>query len=223
MMNYLNFIKQKKIELNFTSDSLLTDYAMSKEIFTRNDRRVAIFGGGAIRQGTIYYEKARFFAKAVASEHISIITGGGPGIMEAGNRGACASESKKSVSYGIRVKAITDEMIRNPFLQKNYEFDTLSLRLLSLISSCDVAVLFPGGFGTLEELFSLLVRIKVNMLSKIPVYLFGESFWKGLIDWMKKELIAEEVINDCDFDSFQIVDDINNLSKKVITHIKNLT
>lgn len=222
MTNHSECMEQMEMELNLNSESILTDYDMSQEIFNRKDRRVAIFGGSSIRQGSVYYEKARFFAKTVASEHISIMTGGGPGIMEAGNRGACASESKESVSYGIRVKAITDEMIRNPFLQKSYEFDTLSLRLLSLISSCDVVVLFPGGFGTLEELFSLLVRIRVNMLPRVPVYLFGESFWQGLVDWMKKELIGEGVISEHDFDSFQVIGDVGDLSKKVIAYIKGL-
>ncbi len=216
-------IKSNGVELLTSPEVLLNDYSMSQEVVNRSDRRVAIFGGSSIKPGSTYYEKARFFANNIASNGISVITGGGPGIMEAGNRGACAaSQSNQLISYGIRVKAITDEMIRNPYLQKSYEFETLSLRLLSLISSCDVAVLFPGGFGTLEEMFSLLVRIRVKMLKKIPIYLFGQSFWEGLVNWIGKVLVNEGVIDKEDMDYFVLEDNIDELSRQVIQYVLSI-
>lgn len=215
-------IKQACVELEIGEKPLLADYSLSQELVSRTNRRVAIFGGSCIQRDSVYYENARFFANKVALAGISVMTGGGPGIMEAGNMGACSAENDESISYGIRVNSITGEMIRNPFLQKSYEFDTLSLRLLSLISSCDVAVLFPGGFGTLEEMFSLLVRIRVKMLQKIPVYLFGREFWQGLVVWMEENLVRERVIDPRDMNSFKLVDCIEDLSTEVVDYIRGL-
>lgn len=214
--------KQTKIELLFSGDLLLSDLHTGQEIYNKPDKRIAIFGGSGISPDSIYYEKARLFARVMASENISIMTGGGPGIMEAGNKGACESEGTDSFSYGLRVKAITDEMIRNPFLQKSYEFNTLSLRLLSLISSCNAAVLFPGGFGTLEEMFSLLVRIRVKMLPEIPIYLFGKDFWEGLTNWMANSLINERVIDHNDLALFKITDSIEDLVKEITGYMKKI-
>jgi uncharacterized protein (TIGR00730 family) len=203
-------------ELLINPQSLIDDYKMGQEITNIQGRVVAILGGGNVENKSTYYKEAQIFANSIASKNISIITGGGSGIMEAANYGASLADPNKMLSYGIRVKAIIDEMAIASPSQKIYEFETLSLRLLTLISACDVAVFFPGGFGTLEELFSLLVRIKVNMVKKIPIYLFGSTFWTPLRQWMDSCLVEENVITEVDTRLFTIIDDLEMLSRQIV-------
>lgn len=217
-----NVIDSNGPELLINKDAILKDYMMSQEIVTRTERRVAIFGGNSIREESPYYINANNLANKLAAFGISVITGGGDGIMKAANKGACIQNSATTTSIGVRVKSIRSEAIKNQYLQKQYDFDTLSLRLLSMISSCDAVVLFPGGLGTLEEMFSILVRIRVNMLKKIPVYFFGKSFWSGLVNWLNDAPIKENTIDQADINSFTLIDNVDKLAKELIEYIENL-
>lgn len=212
------------IEFLISEEVLLEDFRKSLKICERSERRVAVFGGSGIDKDSAYYEKATIFSKNVSSSGISVITGGGHGIMEAGNKGAF--ESKNSdLSYGIRVKSIAREFCENVLYVKDenlYTYNTLVLRLLTLIGSSDVVVLFPGGFGTLEELFSLLVRVRVEMMKKIPIYLFGSSFWGGLVSWLKNTVLKEKTIDDQDVELFSMTDDVEKMSLDVIEYCRNL-
>ncbi|MDR2075244.1 MAG: TIGR00730 family Rossman fold protein [Holosporales bacterium] len=202
-------------------DALIGDYYSAEEIMALKGRKVSVFGGGGILHGSHYYEKARVFAQNIATAGISVMTGGGTGIMEAANRGVHESKSNVATSYGIRVKEITYEN-KNLFVHTEYEFNTLALRLVTLISISDVIICFPGGFGTLEETFSTLVRMRVGLLKKMPVYLFGEGFWRGLTEWMENTLLKEEVIDQPDLQLFTVFDDVDTLSEQVISYIKSL-
>ncbi len=217
-------IEANGIELSMGSDLLLEDLEKSHSVLKRDKRRVAIFGGSNIKIDSFYYEQARIFAKNISSSGISIITGGGPGIMEAGNLGVYDS-GNLDLSYGIRVKSILNECVNDVDYIKDknlYVFNTLSLRLLTLIGSSDVIVLFPGGFGTFEELFSLLVRIRVDMMKKVPVYLFGSNFWGGLVAWLNDVVLHEKTIDESDIQSFKIVDDIEQLSLDIINYCRSI-
>lgn len=219
----MGMMKEPKcIELSKGATIFSEDYSLTNEILKRNQKLVAIFGGSCIPEDSIYFQKAKEFAKLIASSGISIITGGGPGIMQAGNIGAKSSNSSVS-SYGLKVEAIKDEIIKdNPYIDKDCEFtfNTLSVRLLTLIGSSDAIVLFPGGFGTLEELFSLLVRLRVRMMKKVPVYLFGSEFWSGLIKWLSTEVLQNKVISEQDLQLFKIEDDIEKISTEIISLLK---
>jgi len=162
--------------------------------------------------------------KLISATGISIITGGGPGIMEAGNKGAQSEESIAS-SYGLRVSAIAGEnMDEKGYFDDNgcFIFDTLAVRLLTLISSSDAMVFFPGGYGTLEELFCLLVRIRVKMMKQVPIYLFGSEFWGGLVSWLEGPVLSKEVIRKQDLNIFKIEDDIEKISQSIISHCLSL-
>jgi uncharacterized protein (TIGR00730 family) len=204
-----------------SENNLVSDYYSAQEIISLKNNKVSVFGGGGILPGSQFYENARVFAKNMAASGISVMTGGGSGIMEAANKGACESKSDVSVSYGIRVKEITYEY-KNLFVHTEYEFNTLALRLLTLISSCDVVICFPGGFGTLEETFSTLVRMRVGLLRKIPMYLFGGNFWLGLVEWIENTLVKEGVIDQKDPLLFSVFDDVDSLSEQVIKYISSL-
>ena len=209
------------LDLSLGIEAVIKDLAISKDIINRPGKRVAMFGGTQIPHTSSYYEEAEYLAKLISSAGISVITGGGPGIMEASNKGAKASNFSGSSSYGLKVGAIKIEYLPdNPYIDEDssFTFNTLSVRLLTLISSSDVIVFFPGGFGTLEELFCLLVRIRVEMLGKIPVYLVGSKYWSGLVSWLSNFVLPEKVINSQDLELFKIEDDIEKVSQGIISH-----
>lgn len=221
-MNMLNK-KPNSLELSQGESVFKTDLVLSKSISETTGQKVAIFGGSGIAPGSEYYEKAREFAKILSKAGISVITGGGPGIMEAGNRGASEAENNSAPSYGLRVDAIKEEVVENDcYIDEScvFTFDTLAVRLLTLISVSDAVVFFPGGFGTFEELFSLLVRMKVGMMKQVPVYLFGKVFWNGLFEWLQNVVLKEHAINQKNLALFQISDDIEKISNEIIKHCK---
>ncbi|GHT89277.1 cytokinin riboside 5'-monophosphate phosphoribohydrolase [Alphaproteobacteria bacterium] len=212
-------IVQNSLELAQGEEGFNADFSLSSDILSRNGRKVAIFGGVGIEKFSETYEKAVVLARLVSKAGISIITGGGLGIMEAANKGAKSAEST-AFSYGLKVRVIEEAMSKNEFMDANCEFtfNTLSIRLLTLISASDAIVFFPGGFGTLEELFSLLVRLKVGMLKKLPIYLFGSKFWNGLMNWLAKTAQNECVIAAEHMNLFKLKDDVDEISNEIIAY-----
>ena len=208
------------LDLSLGIEAVVKDLAVSKDVLNRPGKRVVIFGGMQIPDVSPYYVDATTLANNLSSAGISIITGGGPGIMEAANKGAKSSNSGAS-SYGLKVGAIKIEhMQKSPYVDKglDFNFSTLSVRLLTLISSSDAIVFFPGGYGTLEELFCLLVRIRIGMLGKIPIYLIGSKYWSGLVSWLSNFVLPEKVINSQDLELFKIEDDIEKVSQGIVSH-----
>ncbi|MDR1390847.1 MAG: TIGR00730 family Rossman fold protein [Holosporales bacterium] len=195
-------------------EGFISDFSTSQEILKKKQKLVAVLGGGKISEDSAYYRKAKDFAGLISAAGISIVTGGGPGIMQAGNDGTTTSVS----SYGLKVKDIKNESSGSQ-LGTNCEFmfNTLSIRLLTLIGASDAIVLFPGGFGTLEEMFSLLVRTKVEMMKKVPIYLFGVKFWEGLVSWLSSEVLGNKAISEEDFELFKIKDDVKEMSNEIIS------
>lgn len=210
--------KSNGLELNLTDDVFGRDLENSSKVLSCPDKKVAIFGGTQIPVGTEYYEKAVTLARKLGDAGMSIITGGGPGIMEAGNKGARESGVN---SHGLLVNCISNERC-NPFVDSDYKrnFDTLSIRLLTLISCCNAVVFFPGGYGTLEEFSSLAVRLRLGMLEKMPVYLYGSEFWNGLFSWLSGSVLEKGLIGKQDVDSFSILDDIDGIVEGITTFIR---
>ena len=203
---------RRSVEFTLNSSAFSDDYELGKLLSDGNDIRIAILGGGGIASSDKYYQDACDFAYRAAMLGVSIVTGGGCGVMEAGNKGASRASAK---SYGVRVKVLPTEHIENNYINNLYEFNTLSIRLLSIISSCDCAVFFPGGFGTLEELFAILVRMRVGMMNKIPVFLYSNAYWATLLLWMKNQLVKNNVIQYKDLQLFEIVDNVDDLIEKI--------
>ena len=222
MITQTKLLKPNGIELSQESTVFSEDFEQSLRLF-REERVVAIFGGSALNEGTEYYEAARSLAYKLAQAKCSIITGGGPGIMRAGNRGASEAHGK---TYGLRVEAIHDEnTVDTPHIQEGnlLIYRTLSVRLLTLVGASDAIVFFPGGFGTLEEMFSLLVRVRVGMMKQIPIYFYGSKFWNGLKNWMSDEVLGNHTISKKDLELVQIEDDLNVISAKIIEQLPPLT
>ena len=209
--------KPNSIELKQDKNAFSEDMERSAPLF-REGKKVALFGGSAIDENSGYFKSAKLLAKTLAKQNITVITGGGPGIMKAGNTGAV----ENGETFALRVEAIHDENdVDVSYIPDGHllMYKTLAVRLLTLIGSSDAIVFFPGGFGTLEEMFSLLVRIRVGMMKKIPVYFYGSEFWNGLKTWISDTVFGVKAINENDIAIFRIEDDINKIAKEIIEQI----
>ncbi|MEX0890344.1 MAG: TIGR00730 family Rossman fold protein [Balneolaceae bacterium] len=174
---------------------------------------ISIFGSARVKPGDRYYEMAVETAELIAKSDFGVITGGGPGIMEAGNRGA-AKASGKSVGLGIDLPF---EQGINDFVHPKYEinFKYFFVRKVMFVKYAQGFIVFPGGFGTLDELFECLTLIQTHKIDRIPVVLVGTEYWKGLIGWLKEKLTVDGYISPEDQEFFFLTDD----PKEAVQHV----
>ena len=174
---------------------------------------VSIFGSARTKPGTKYYELATKIAQRIAQEGYGVITGGGPGIMEAGNLGA---HLEKGTSVGLNID-LPFEQHDNPYIDndKNLQFDYFFVRKVMFVKYSQGFVVMPGGFGTLDELFEAITLIQTNKIEKFPIILVGRSFWAGLLDWVKNTLLENGNISEKDLDLLQMADN----EEEVVNHI----
>ncbi len=165
---------------------------------------VSIFGSARLKPGDEFYELAVQIAQRIAESGYGIITGGGPGIMEAGNKGANLAGG---TSVGLNID-LPFEQHDNPFIDedKSLNFDYFFVRKVMFVKYSQGFVVMPGGFGTLDELFEAITLIQTHKIQKFPIILVGSQFWKGLIDWIKDTLLATGKISPGDLDLIHIVD-----------------
>jgi uncharacterized protein (TIGR00730 family) len=166
---------------------------------------VSIFGSARIGQGHPAYEAARETARLFALRGFAVITGGGPGVMEAANRGA---QEGNGLSVGFNIK-LPHEQFANPYLDVSLTFNHFYVRKTMFVKPAEGFVIFPGGFGTLDELFEALTLIQTGKVLNFPVVLFGSEFWEGLLDWVRERLLAERMISPDDIDLLRVTDDPN--------------
>jgi uncharacterized protein (TIGR00730 family) len=165
---------------------------------------VAVFGSSRMKAGSLYYEKAVELGRRLANAGFSVITGGGPGIMEGANRGA---HEGKGRSVGLNIE-IPLEQQPNKYQDLSLSFRYFFIRKLMFVKYSIAFIIFPGGFGTMDELFEALTLSQTKRIGVFPIVLFGRDYWKGLIDWFKSTLIANNAIAPEDLDLLSIVDDI---------------
>ncbi|RDY61459.1 TIGR00730 family Rossman fold protein [Flagellimonas nanhaiensis] len=165
---------------------------------------VSIFGSARVRPGQPYYDLAVKVAQKVAEAGYGIITGGGPGIMEAGNKGANLAGG---TSVGLNID-LPFEQHDNPFIDgdKSLDFDYFFVRKVMFVKYSQGFVVMPGGFGTLDELFEAITLIQTHKIHTFPIILVGTEFWAGLIDWIKDVMLKAGNISAKDLDLIQIVD-----------------
>ncbi|MEK6153723.1 TIGR00730 family Rossman fold protein [Flavobacteriaceae bacterium 3-367] len=165
---------------------------------------VSIFGSARTQESDKYYKLAIDIAKSVAEAGYGVITGGGPGIMEAGNRGAHLAGG---TSVGLNID-LPFEQHDNPYIDddKNLDFDYFFVRKVMFVKYSQGFVVMPGGFGTLDELFEAITLIQTNKIGKFPIILVGSHFWEGLFDWVKTTMLQAGNISPQDLDLIKIVD-----------------
>ncbi len=164
---------------------------------------VSIFGIARSRPDSWEYRQARLLGQQLAAEGIAVITGGGPGVMEAGNLGA-QEEVGKSVGLNIE---LPHEQLANPYLDIDLDFRYFFTRKFLLIRYAIGFAIFPGGFGTVDELFELLTLVQTGKLERRPILLVGHAFWEGLYQWLRDEVESGAFIDREDLEFLEIVAD----------------
>ncbi|WP_041802127.1 TIGR00730 family Rossman fold protein [Flagellimonas ruestringensis] len=165
---------------------------------------VSIFGSARVREGHPYYDLAVKISKKIAEAGYGVITGGGPGIMEAGNKGANLAGG---TSVGLNIE-LPFEQHDNPYIDddKSLDFDYFFVRKVMFVKYSQGFVVMPGGFGTLDEFFEALTLIQTHKIHTFPIILVGTEFWKGLMDWIKNTLVEAGNISAKDLDLIKLVD-----------------
>ena len=164
---------------------------------------VSCFGSARVAETDPRYAQARTTGRLLAQAGFTVITGGGPGLMEAANRGATEAGG---VSVGLNIE-LPFEQAPNPYQDIELTFHYFFTRKLMFVRYASAFVVFPGGFGTLDELFEALVLIQTHKIRDFPVVLIGTEFWSGLIEWMRERLAGERMIKPTDLDLLQTTDE----------------
>jgi uncharacterized protein (TIGR00730 family) len=164
---------------------------------------VTIFGSARVREGHPYYAAAVEVGGRFAEAGFTVVTGGGPGLMEATNRGA---QEAGGLSVGFNIE-LPHEQESNPYLDVNLTFRHFYARKTMFVKAAEGFVIFPGGFGTLDELFESLTLIQTGKVVHFPVVLFNSDYWEGLLAWIRKRLLAEGMVSQEDVDLLFVSDD----------------
>lgn len=184
---------------------IMGEFVMGYEKLSEIGPCVSVFGSARTKPGDPYYELTERVAKSIVEAGYGVITGGGPGIMEAGNKGAHLAGG---TSVGLNID-LPFEQHDNPYIDrdKNLNFDYFFVRKVMFVKYSQGFVVMPGGFGTLDELFEAMTLIQTKKIAKFPIILVGSDYWAGLIDWIKKTLLQTfGNISEEDLQLFSVVD-----------------
>jgi TIGR00730 family protein len=182
------------------------------ELLDFPNKCITFFGSARLDDSSQYCRMAKNLAYKLNQAGFAIISGGGGGIMEAVNRGAF--ESDKAPSIGLNV-VLPFEQFTNKYATTSFVFSNLSVRKFALIDRSIAFIVFPGGFGTLDELFEILVLAQIGT-KKAKIYLVGSKFWSGLDSFIRSTLVNEKVISRGDLDLYKISDDIDEVASQII-------
>jgi len=163
---------------------------------------VTVYGSARIKAGDEIYEQTVEIARRLGELGFSIITGGGPGVMEAANKGA---REAGVTSVGLNIE-LPMEQVCNPYATKSLSFHHFFVRKVMLVKYATAFVTIPGGMGTLDELREVLTLMQTYKIEPFPVFLFKSSFWKGFLDWLEKDVLARGYISEEDFDLVRVCD-----------------
>jgi uncharacterized protein (TIGR00730 family) len=173
---------------------------------------VTLFGSARVPEGSPPYESARVVGRKFAEAGWAVITGGGGGVMEGGNRG-CKEGGGLSVGFNIE---LPHEQHANPYLDIEHTFDHFYARKVCFVRPSEGFVIFPGGFGTLDELYESLTLIQTGKIKHFPVVLFDSSYWGEMIDWIRSDLLSEGMISPDDIELLHMTDDVEEAVDQVL-------
>ena len=164
---------------------------------------VSVFGSARIREGHPYYTTAKTIARKLSDAGFSVISGGGPGLMEAANQGAYAG---RSPAVGLNI-ALPNEQARNRYQDISLQFRHFFARKMMFMRFASAYVVLPGGYGTLDELSECLTLVQTGTSHRIPIILVGASFWRGLLSWFEERLVGEGMIGENDIGLMRVIDE----------------
>lgn len=213
-------INEMKKEESWRLFKIIGDFIDGFEVMPNFLPSVTIFGSARVEEGNKYYEAARDLAFKLSKKGFSIVTGGGPGIMEAANRGAFEAGGN---SVGLNIK-LPKEQKPNKYLTEILNFNYFFARKVMLVKYATAFVLFPGGFGTLDELTETLTLIQTKKLKPFPVILYGNEYWNGFVQWLNDVVVKDGYIDKEDVKLFKQMDNIDEIVDYINQwYIKNST
>jgi len=193
---------------------IMAEFVEATERLAHIRPAVSIFGSARIQEGHQYYELTRQIARSLSDAGFAVISGGGPGIMEAANKGAYYG---KSLSVGLNIQ-LPHEQVANPFQDISQSFRHFFARKVMFVKFASAYVVMPGGFGTLDELMEALTLVQTGKVRRIPLILVHTPFWAGLVEWIKERLITENMISPEDIDLIQVLDEPQQIVDAIFDH-----
>jgi uncharacterized protein (TIGR00730 family) len=192
-------------QLSWRIFRIMAEFVAGFQLLSETSKEVTFWGGTQIHSGSHWYKVAEELAEKVAKNGYTVITGGGPGIMEAANKGA---KKGGGVSIGFNIQ-LPKEQSLNKYVTKGYAFHYFFSRKVMMAASAQAYVFFPGGFGTMDEFFEIVTLIETGKMQPTPVICVGKEYWEGLMVWIKKTLLEKfETVGQKDFEIIQIVDSV---------------
>jgi uncharacterized protein (TIGR00730 family) len=196
---------------------IMAEFVEGFERMARVRPSVSIFGSARIKPDHKYYQLTEAISKELSDSGFSVVSGGGPGIMEAANKGAFAG---KSPSIGLNIQ-LPHEQIGNSYQDISLSFRHFFSRKVMFVKYAAAYVVMPGGFGTLDELAEILTLVQTGKTRRIPIILVCSHYWEGLVGWLKDSLLNEAMINAEDLDLFQILDEPKAVVEAIFTHYEH--
>jgi len=190
---------------------IMSEFVEGFEILSKLDNAVSIFGSARTKPGDLHYKLAEEVAYYIAKAGYTVITGGGPGLMEAANKGA---KRARGHSVGLNIH-LPCEQKPNQYIDTLLDFRYFFIRKVMFVKYAKAFVILPGGYGTLDEFFEAISLIQTGRISKFPVVLFNSQYWKGLLGWLKDVMLKQGNISKSDFDIFVLVDKPEEVAKAI--------
>jgi uncharacterized protein (TIGR00730 family) len=176
---------------------------------------VSIFGSARIAEGTPTYEAARRAGRLFAEAGLAVVTGGGPGVMEAANRGA---REAGGLSVGFNI-VLPHEQGMNPYCDLAVTFTHFYARKTMFVKAAEGFVIFPGGFGTMDELFEALTLIQTGTIGSFPVVLVDSDYWEEMLEWVREEMLVGGLVSPHDLDLLMVTDDLGDAVERIVTMV----
>ena len=193
---------------------IMAEFVEATERLSTVRPAVSIFGSARVTPDSPYYQQTETIARLLSDAGFSVVSGGGPGVMEAANKGAFEG---KSMSIGLNIQ-LPHEQQANHYQDISQSFRHFFARKYMFVKVAAAYVVMPGGFGTLDELLEALTLIQTGKTPRIPLILVGSEFWSGLLQWFRDHLIAEGMINPEDIDLLQVIDEPERVVAAIFDH-----
>jgi uncharacterized protein (TIGR00730 family) len=204
-------INEITIEDSWRMFRIMAEFVDGFEALSKYHPAVSIFGSTRIRPGDEVYQKAEQIGKLLAENGFSVITGGGPGVMEAANKGAITAGGK---SIGLNIE-LPLEQKPNPYTNITLNFRYFFVRKVMFVKYAVAYIILPGGFGTMDELLESITLIQTKKIKPFPVILVGSNYWKGFLKWIKEVVLKEGKVSSADLDILQLIDEPGEIVRAI--------
>lgn len=195
---------------------IMSEFVEGFDMLSEANTAVTVFGSARLKPNTPDYKAAREIGAKLCKAGYAVITGGGPGLMEAANRGA---NEASGCSIGLNIELPMEQTL-NKFVNMPMGFRYFFVRKVMFTKYASAVVVMPGGYGTMDELFEVLTLIQTNKIAPIPVILYRSSYWKGLITWMRETMIATGMLTEEELGIFKVMDSVDEIVEEIKKKVK---